>query len=191
VVLGLGVEPHLKWHTYCDQVIDVLEALDARLCITLGANHREVPHSRPVLVTGSATDPALSQRLGFGVSRYEGPTGIVGVLHDACRRRGIPSLSLWASVPSYVHAAPSPKATLALVERMAGILDVSVNTTDLQIATAQYERQINEVVQDDDDMREYLARLEEHYETATESGVPSTGSLVDEVEQFLREQGGS
>jgi proteasome assembly chaperone (PAC2) family protein len=186
-VLALGVEPHLRWRTYCEQMLGILERLDAHLFVTLGANLREVPHTRAVPVSGSATDPALSQRLGFAPSRYEGPTGIVGVIHDACRRAGVASLSLWASVPTYVHAAPSPKAALALVERVAEILDVPVGTTDLQIAAASYERQINEVVSSDDELREYLSRLEAHFEE--EADVPSPASLVEEVERFLREQG--
>ncbi|HEY2332973.1 MAG TPA: PAC2 family protein [Acidimicrobiales bacterium] len=187
-VLALGVEPHLKWRTYCEQMLGILDRLDAHLFVTLGANLREVPHSRSVPVSGSATDPALGARLGFAASRYEGATGIVGVIHDACRRHGIASLSLWASVPTYVHAAPSPKAALALVNRVAEILDVPVSTTDLQIASAAYERQITEVVSGDAEMSEYLDRLEAHYQDEQE--VPSTASLVEEVERFLREQQG-
>jgi len=187
VVLVLGVEPHLQWRTFCEQVLAIVEDLDARMFITLGANLREVAHTRAVPVTGSSTDDELSRRLGLTTSRYEGPTGIVGVLHDACRREGIPSLSLWASVPTYVHAAPSPKATLALVLHVAGILDVQVTTTDLEIASASYERQISEVVDADEDMRDYLARLEAHLGDE-EQDVPSTASLVEEVERFLRDQ---
>lgn len=187
-VLALGVEPHLRWRTYCEQMLGILDRVDAHLFVTLGANLREVPHTRDVPVSGSATDPALGARLGFAPSRYEGATGIVGVIHDACRRKGIASVSLWASVPTYVHAAPSPKAALALVDRVAEILDVSVSTTDLQIASAAYERQITEVVAGDTDMSEYLTRLEEHYQG--EQDVPSTASLVEEVERFLREQHG-
>jgi predicted ATP-grasp superfamily ATP-dependent carboligase len=188
-VLALGVEPHLKWRTFCDQVVGIIQSINAGLVVTLGANLRDVPHTRPTPVGGSATDPNLGERLGLVTSRYEGPTGIVGVLHDACRRAGVPSLSLWASVPTYVHAAPSPKAALALVQRIADILDVSVTTTDLQIAAASYERQISDVVASDDDMREYLTRLEAHHEAEAETDVPSSANLVEEVERFLREQG--
>jgi len=187
VVLALGVEPHLKWRTFCEQIVSIVDQIDASMVITLGANLREVPHTRPVPVTGSTTDPELSERLGLvSTSRYEGPTGIVGVLHDSLRREGVPSLSLWASVPTYVHAAPSPKAALALVLRLAGILDLPLTTTDLEIAAASYERQISEVVAGDDDMRDYLTRLETHLQE--ENDVPSSASLGEEVERFLRDQ---
>jgi proteasome assembly chaperone (PAC2) family protein len=167
-------------------VLSVCREIDARLVLTLGANIAEVPHTRPVPVTGSASDDELAKKLGFRRSRYEGPTGIVGVLHDTLRKAGIPSASVWASVPTYVHAAPSPKAALALVNQLATILDVVAHPTDLEIASASYERQVSDVVAQDEEMTEYLHRLEERF--GEESDVPSPASLVEEVERFLRDQ---
>ena len=138
--------------------------------------------SRPVDVFGSSADTELSTRFGFEPSSYEGPTGIVGVLQNELRDAGIPSASLWAAVPSYVHGSPSPKAALALVDKVANILDVGLPTTDLQIATAAYERQVNTLVSDDDDTADLVRRLEERYDEMSDPA-----GLVEEVEQFLRE----
>src|SRR5207302_5600205 len=160
VVVLLGVEPELHWRTFCGELVDVARALDVEMVVTLGALLADVPHSRPVRVTGTAADPELVRRLGFERSRYEGPTGIVGVLHDAGNRAHIASASLWAAVPHYVPATPSPKATLALVERTTALLASPLTTTDLEIAAASYERQISEVVEADEDVRDYVQRLE-------------------------------
>jgi proteasome assembly chaperone (PAC2) family protein len=186
LVILIGNEPQLRWRTFCEHVVGVARALDVQLVVLLGALLAEVPHSRPINVHGTSTDPAMASRLGLAPSLYEGPTGIVGVLADACRREGIPSLSLWASVPAYVPGAPSPKAALALVERLAGVLDVPINPLDLQIASAAYERQVNEVVEADEETRDYVEALEEAYE---EGGDDEPVSLVEEVERFLRDQG--
>jgi len=124
--------------------------------------------------------------MGLTQSTYEGPTGIVGVLHDAFRRSGIPSVSLWATVPTYVPSAPSPKAALALVERVAELLVVPLATTDLEIAASSYERQIDELVADDEDTADYVARLEQA--TDTEPDLDDNGDLIAEVERFLRDQ---
>jgi predicted ATP-grasp superfamily ATP-dependent carboligase len=152
-----------------------------------------------VRVTGTAADPELVRRLGLERSRYEGPTGIVGVLHDACNRAHIPSASLWAAVPHYVAATPSPKATLALVERTTALLASPLTTTDLEIAAASYERQISEVVEADDDVRDYVERLErdedddsEHdvrrHGPIDEASLPTGDALAAELERYLREQ---
>jgi proteasome assembly chaperone (PAC2) family protein len=183
VVLLAGTEPQLKWRTFCEQVTGLARSLDAGMVVTLGALLAEVAHSRPVSVVCTSSDRELMLRLGVSASTYEGPTGIVGVLHDACRRAGLPSASLWAAVPAYVPGAPSPKAALALVERTAQLLDVGVTTTDLQIASAAYERQVSEVVADDEDMAGYVARLEARED---EGDDVTPGSLVEEVERFLR-----
>ena len=190
-IVVLGTEPQLKWKTYCDQVVAVAREYDARLVLTLGALLAEVPHTKPTSVMGTAVDDDLIERLDLRRSSYEGPTGIVGVLQDACARAGVPSASLWAAVPSYVPGAPSPKAALALVERISELLAVPVLTTDLQIASAAYERQVSDVVTDDEEMSEYVERLEERYAADGEDGeVPMTDGLVEEVERFLREQRG-
>ncbi|MGK2930219.1 MAG: PAC2 family protein [Acidimicrobiales bacterium] len=187
VIVLQGVEPQLRWRTFTDLVLEVAEAFDARMIVTLGALLAEVPHSRPVNVAGTAYDREVVERLALEQSRYEGPTGIVGVLHSHCRADDIPSASLWAAVPTYVPGAPSPKATLALVEKTAALLDVGVVTTDLEIAAASYERQINELVDDDEETRDYVASLEQRHDEAVESGDPD--GLVEEVERFLRERG--
>ena len=187
VILLQGVEPQLRWRTFTDLVLEVATTCGASMVVTLGALLAEVPHSRPVSVAGTAYDPEMVQRLALEQSTYEGPTGIVGVLHSRCREVGIPSASLWAAVPTYVPGAPSPKATLALVEKTAALLDVGVITTDLEIASASYERQINELVDDDDETRDYVSALEQRHDEAVANGEP--GDLIAEVERFLREKG--
>lgn len=186
VILLQGVEPQLKWRTFCDVILSVAEMFDAAMVITLGALLAEVPHTRPVGIAGSAYDPDVVERLALAPSRYEGPTGIVGVLHGRCRAVGIESASLWATVPTYVPSAPAPKATLALVEKAAELLGVGVITTDLEIAAASYERQINQLMEDDDDTREYVARLEQRHDDALHD---EHVDLIDEVERFLRDNG--
>ena len=186
VILLQGVEPQLRWRTFCDLVLEMAETFDASMVVTLGALLAEVPHSRPVNVVGSAYEPEMVRRLGLEPSRYEGPTGIVGVLHAQCREAGRSSASLWAAVPTYVPGAPSPKATLALVEKTAALLDTEVLTTDLEIAAASYERQIDELVDDDEETRSYVSALEQRYDEAATSSTP--GDLIAEVERFLRER---
>ena len=157
----------------------------------MGALLADVAHTRPVRVTGTAADNELVQRLGLTRSTYEGPTGIVGVLHEAFSRAEIPSASLWAAVPHYVAATPSPKASLALVERAARLLSTSLFTADLQVMAADYERQVSEVVDSDDDVAAYVRRLEDHADDPEESGsleLMSGDALADELERFLREQ---
>src|SRR5947209_14065561 len=192
VVVLLGVEPGLKWRTFSSQVVDIGRELGVEMFLTLGALLADVPHTRPVRVTGTAADADLVQRLGLQRSRYEGPTGIVGVLHDAFSKAKVPSASLWAAVPHYVAATPSPKATLALVERAAELLGSSVPTTALEIAAASYERQVSEVVESDDDVSEYVHRLEESSDEGDDDDIElATGeSLAADFERYLREQQG-
>ena len=166
-------------------------SMGVELVVTLGALLADVAHTRPVRVTGTAADNELVQRLGLTRSTYEGPTGIVGVLHEAFSRAEIPSASLWAAVPHYVAATPSPKASLALVERAARLLSTSLFTADLQVMAADYERQVSEVVDSDDDVAAYVRRLEDNADDPDESGrleLMSGDALADELERFLREQ---
>ena len=186
LIFVIGSEPQLRWRTFCEEIVEVSREHGARLVVTLGALLAEVPHSRPVSIVGTAYEPELVRRLGLTQSTYQGPTGIVGVLHDAFRRAGVPSASLWAAVPTYVPSAPSPKAALALVERIGELLGVSVATTDLEIASASYERQIDELVADDDDTAEYVARLEREADD-TPIDAANHGDLIAEVERYLRE----
>ncbi len=187
VLLIIGTEPQLRWRTYCEQLTAVAQEQGARLCLTLGALLAEVPHTRPTPIVGTAYDPEVVSGLDLQPSQYEGPTGIVGVLHDAWRRAGLRSASLWATVPAYVPGAPSPKAALALIERAASMLQTWVPTTDLEIASASYERQVSELVDADEETATYVASLEERHDV--EPGVlPTADSLAEEVERFLREQ---
>ena len=184
-VVLLGTEPQLRWRSFCAQVVGVADAIGARLVLTLGALLAEVPHNRPTPMVGTATDEAVIERLELTRSTYEGPTGIVGVLHDACARAGLASASLWAAVPAYVPGAPSPKAALALVERSAEVLGVPVTATDLEIAAAAYERQVSEVVAEDEDMTDYVERLVERFDDGEDE---PEASLAEEVERFLRDR---
>jgi proteasome assembly chaperone (PAC2) family protein len=182
-LLLLGSEPQLKWRTFCEQVVAIARELDCRLVLTLGALIAEVAHSRPVPVVGTVSDTALQADLGLPASTYEGPTGIVGVLSAALRDAGVPSASLWAAVPTYVATAPSPKAALALVERVGEVLGTWLPTTDLEIAAAAYERQVSELVEEDDETSDYVTRLESRHDDNQEV---SGTSLAEEVERYLR-----
>jgi proteasome assembly chaperone (PAC2) family protein len=192
VVVLLGHEPQLKWRTFSEQVVTVATDLGVEMIVILGALLADVAHTRPVRVTGTAADPELIRRLDLGRSTYEGPTGIVGVLHDAFASAHLPSASLWAAVPHYVAATPSPKAALALVERTAELLSTSILTVDLQVAAADYERQVSEVVTADDDVAAYVQRLEASADDDDVADMEQvTGdALADELERFLRDQHG-
>ena len=187
VVLIRGIEPQLKWRTFCDEIISVANDLNARLVMTLGALLADVAHTRPTSVFGTAYDPAVVKALHLEPSRYEGPTGIVGVLHDQCAKAGLNSASLWAAVPSYVPAAPSPKAALAMVDRVCSILGTTTPTGSLEAESVQYEQQISELVEEDDDTVAYVKHLEETYDR---EGIAEhkADELVAEVERFLRDQ---
>ena len=186
-ILLQGIEPQLRWRTFSDALVALARDLGVELVVTLGALLTDTPHTRPVRVTGTAADPELIARLNLQRSGYEGPTGIVGVVHDALGKAGVPSASLWAAVPHYVGQNPSPKATLALVQRTARLLGTAIDAVDLQIASASWERQVSEAVEADDDMIHYVRRLEE---SDDEPELPERDVLAAEVERFLREQGG-
>lgn len=182
-----GIEPQLRWRTFCEHVIGVAVATNARLVVTIGALLAEVPHSRPVSVFGTAYDDTVAGELDVRPSRYEGPTGITGVLHNMCSAAGIQSAALWAAVPTYVPSAPSPKAALALVQRTARLLDVSIDTDELRFATDAYEHQVSQLVAEDEETTEYVAHLERRYDEEPDS-FNDGESLIDEVERFLRDQ---
>jgi len=186
VLLLIGAEPQLRWRTFCEQITGLAQQVDCRLVVILGALVAEVPHSRPVPVVGTVTDPALQVELGLQPSTYQGPTGVVGVLSAACREAGLPAASLWAAVPTYVPTAPSPKAVLALLEHTAEVLGTWVPTTDLEIASAAYERQVTELVQEDDETSDYVTQLEARHDADDDTGAAK--SLVEEVERFLRDR---
>jgi proteasome assembly chaperone (PAC2) family protein len=192
VVFLHGTEPQLRWRTFSSAILGVAESLAVEMVVTLGALLAEVPHTRPVRVTGTAIDTELVTRLGLQRSQYEGPTGIVGVLHEALSRAGVASASLWATVPHYVGQTPSPKAALALVERTAELLEAPVVTTDLDLASAAYERQVSEAVEADEDAAAYVQSLEAGDVDGDDELPlhPEQGdALAAEVERFLRDHG--
>jgi len=188
VITLLGMEPQLRWRTFTDQILELARICDTQFVLTFGALLAEVPHSRPVSVFATSYDEDVVRERELVPSRYEGPTGITGVLHTACRDAGIGSASLWAAVPTYVPAAPSPKAALALVRKAVEFTTQTVNTTELEIASASYERQVDDLVTDDEETREYVAQLEARFDRGTADPFNDEDSLVDEVERFLREQ---
>ena len=186
VVLLLGIEPNLRWRTFTDIVVGFAKELDTELVVTLGALLADVPHTRPCPVTGTASDEQLVDRLGLSASRYEGPTGIVGVLHDACRGVDLPSVSLWAAVPHYVSLTPSPRAALALCERLGDLLGTSIETEELEEASAAYVDQVSEAVSSDPDTATYVEELETRADEILEEDVPSGEALAAELTRFLR-----
>jgi predicted ATP-grasp superfamily ATP-dependent carboligase len=187
-VLVLGFEPNLRWRTFTDEVVDLARDLGVELVVTLGALLADVPHTRPAPVTGSASDEKLVEELGLTASRYEGPTGIVGVLHDACRREGLPSASLWAAVPHYASLAASPKAAIALCSRLSGLLGAPIDISELERAAEAYERQVSEAVAQDDETESYVRELERRRDAlGDELDVPSGDTLAAELTRFLRE----
>jgi len=187
-VLVLGFEPNLRWRTFTDEVVAVARDLGVELVVTLGALLADVPHTRPAPVTGSASDEKLVEELGLTASRYEGPTGIVGVLHDACRREGLPSASLWAAVPHYASLAASPKAAIALCSRLSGLLGAPIDVSELERAAEAYERQVSEAVAQDDETESYVRELERRRDAlGDELDVPSGDTLAAELTRFLRE----
>jgi predicted ATP-grasp superfamily ATP-dependent carboligase len=192
LVLVQGVEPSLRWRAFSAHIVELAEALGVQMVVSLGALLADVPHTRPVTMTGFASDPALVERLGLSPSSYEGPTGIVGVLHSACMEAGLPAASLWAGVPHYVAAATNPKAALALVRRVESLIGVSVDVSDLESAAADYERQVGLAVQSDPDIQAFVERLEQAAESEEElasEDVPSGDILAREFQRFLRQRG--
>ena len=192
LVIIVGHEPQLRWRTFTDQIIEIASITESQMVVTLGSLLTDIPHSRPVKVFGSSDDSDLAQRLNLPPSTYEGPTGIVGVINSVLREKRIPSMSVWAGVPSYVSGANSPKAALALVERLAEVLQIGIACTDLEIASAAYERQINELIAEDIDTTEYVNQLEEDFDNKSEVEEQDSNPelLVSEVEDFLRNQTG-
>jgi predicted ATP-grasp superfamily ATP-dependent carboligase len=192
LVLVQGVEPSMRWRAFSAHIVDLAEALGVQVVVSLGALLGDVPHTRPVAMSGHASDPSLMERLGMQGSTYEGPTGIVGVLHSACAQAGLPSASLWAGVPHYVAAAANPKAALALVRRVEGLIGVSVDVSELESAAADYERQVGLAVQSDPDIQAFVERLEQAAESDEEVSheeVPSGDMLAREFQRFLRQRG--
>jgi proteasome assembly chaperone (PAC2) family protein len=189
VVLLLGIEPNMRWRTFAGHVVELAKRVQIDLVVTLGALLADVPHTRPAPVTGSASDPALVEQLGLGTSRYEGPTGIIGVLHDACKQAGIPAASLWAAVPHYVQLTPSPRAAEALCVRLADILGAKLDVGELEEAGRSYAEQVTEAVSADAETQAYVEELEQRVDQLEEElNLPSGDSIAAELTRFLRER---
>jgi proteasome assembly chaperone (PAC2) family protein len=195
LILLVGSEPSYRWRTFCGLIVDIAEAMGVQLVVTLGALLADVPHTRPVSITGLASDDTLVDRLGLNAATYEGPTGITGVLHGACAEAGLPSASLWAAVPHYIAATPNPKASLALVRKLEGLVGVSVDAEELEGSAAEYERQVNLAVQSDPDVQAFVERLEQAADddgpNLDPSDVPSGDTIAREFQRFLRQRGGN
>jgi proteasome assembly chaperone (PAC2) family protein len=196
IVVGVAIEPHLKWRTYCSAVLELARRVGASLVLTLGALLAEVPHTRPVRLVGGAYDPELAALLGIRPTRYEGPTGIVGVLNTMCREEGVPTASLWANVPHYISGIENPKAALALVRRVSTLLNAQPDLTDLTDAAAQFDQNLTGIVAQNAKIAEYVAKLERKKpeedeaqpDAAPPDELPPSADLVAEIEQFLRQQ---
>jgi hypothetical protein len=195
VIVGVAIEPHLRWKTYCNHVLDLARTCDVAMVLTLGALLAEVPHTRPVRLSGSASDPELAVRLGVRPTRYEGPTGIVGVLNTVCREQGLPWASLWANVPHYISGIENPKATLALVRRVAPLVGATIDGADLEEAGKQFDTNLKEIVAQNTKIANYVKKLESRDTEETQptapggpSDLPPASELVAEIEQFLRQQ---
>jgi proteasome assembly chaperone (PAC2) family protein len=194
LVVLRGIEPSYKWRSFCRSVTSVARDIGCEMVVTYGALLADVPHTRTARITGTATDPELVNQLGLAHSRYEGPTGIVGVLHDYCRAEGMKSVSLWAPVPHYLAAPPNPPATLALLDRTRGLLDIQLDLSSLERTAVAWREKVDEVAAADDDVRQYVTTLEERYDEDAESDtswgehLPSGDELASELERFLRDQ---
>jgi proteasome assembly chaperone (PAC2) family protein len=188
-VLLLGIEPNLRWRTFSGLILDLAQSLGVEMVVTFGSLLADVPHTRPAPVTAAATDPKLVEQLGLEASRYEGPTGIVGIVHDTCREADIASVSLWAAVPHYVSLAPSPRAALALVRRFGELMHIDVDLRELEQAAEEYAEQVSEAVSTDAETAAYVEELEQRVDAlAPEGDLPSGESLAAELSRFLRER---
>ena len=186
-IIVRGVEPSMKWKTFTHDLLDLADDLEVQTIITLGSMLADAPHSRPIIVTGSGAHPELAKRLGVEVSSYEGPTGILGVIADACLRRGLDAISLWAAIPHYASNSPSPKATLALINAVEDFLEISLPQGDLHADSLEWESEVDELAREDSDVAEYVKALEESKDSALLSDV-SGEDLARELERFLRRQ---
>jgi predicted ATP-grasp superfamily ATP-dependent carboligase len=185
LLIVLGTEPNMRWRSFSDAIVEVARRYRSELVITMGALLADTPHTRPVPVSASASDPALMTRHGLAPSTYEGPTGIVGVLHDSCSRAGLVSASLWAATPHYISAAPNPQAALALLERLAEIAGTPPGSAELRRAASEYQLRVATAIADDPDVAGYVEQLEQ----AADRDDPPTGDdLAADFERYLREQ---
>jgi len=186
-VVVRGVEPSMKWKTFAGDILDLADDLEIDMVITLGSMLADTPHTRPITVSGSGAHPEIAQRLGVEISRYEGPTGILGVIQDACVRRGIDAVSLWAAIPHYASGSPSPKAILALINALEDFLEITLPQGELVNESRDWEIEVSEMAKEDSDVAEYVKSLEESKDAADLPEV-SGESIARELERFLRRQ---
>jgi proteasome assembly chaperone (PAC2) family protein len=188
LVLVRGIEPNMRWRSFCRELLGVIGELDVRVVVTLGALLSDSPHTRPTQVTGTAHDADSAARYGLDKSRYEGPTGIVGILQDTCVAAGIPAISFWAGVPHYVSQPPNPKATLALLHRVEEVLDLPVPLAELPQQADEWQKLVDEMAAEDDEVTEYIRNLEERDDEidASELGEASGDAIAREFERYLR-----
>ena len=186
-----GIEPNVRWRMFTEAIVAGAKRLGVEMVVTLGALIADVAHTRPVPITGLASDPALVERLGLSRSTYEGPTGIVGILHDACRRQGITSASLWAAIPHYVAAVPNPKAALALLRRLEGFTGVAIEASELEDAAVRFDQQVDRAVASNPEIAQLVQQLEEAQadEVGLGGDVPSGDAIAQEFQRFLRQRG--
>jgi len=189
-VVVRGVEPSMKWKTFTSDLLDLADDLEVEIVITIGSMLADTPHTRPITVSGSGAHPDIANRLGVEISKYEGPTGVLGVIQDACVRRGIDAISLWAAVPHYASNSPSPKAIMALINSLEDFLDISIPPGDLHEQSADWELEVTEMAKEDSDVAEYVKALEESKD-ASDLPEASGESIARELERFLRRQSGN
>ena len=190
-ILLTGPEPNFRWRSFSAAVVELARELNVEMVVTMGALLADVPHSRPVSVAANSQDSVLVDSLGLSASRYEGPTGITGVLHRVCAEGGLPSVSFWASVPHYLPAVPSAPAALALLDKLSALLGTSVDTSDLEHTAETYQEQVSVAVSQDSDLSSYVRMLEERFDSQIDQGardLPTGDDLAQELEGFLREQ---
>jgi proteasome assembly chaperone (PAC2) family protein len=187
IVIVIGAEPSMRWKRFTSDLLDLADDLEVSLVITLGSLLSDSPHTRPITVTGTGAHPNIADRLGVSVSKYEGPTGILGILQDGCMRRGIDAISLWAAVPHYASNAPSPKASLALINSLEDFLDISIPLGSLKIDSDDWEKSVDELAAEDSDVAEYVKALEQSNDAAELPEV-SGDVIAKEFERYLRRQ---
>ncbi|MGI8664945.1 MAG: PAC2 family protein [Jatrophihabitans sp.] len=185
LVLVRGIEPNMRWRSFCEELLEIMRELGVRTAVTLGALLADSPHTRPTPVSGTSYDTASATRFGLERSRYEGPTGIVGVLQEACVLAGIPAISFWAAVPHYVAQPPNPKATIALLHRVEEVLDIAVPLGELPAQADDWQKLVNEMADEDEDVRDYIRNLEERDDDG-EMREASGDAIAKEFERYLR-----
>ncbi|HET7235670.1 MAG TPA: PAC2 family protein [Actinomycetota bacterium] len=195
-IVFIGVEPNVRWRTYCDAILQVCTDMDVDLLVTLGAFLADVPHTRPAPVSAASEDPSWLGRPGVVPARYEGPTGIVGVLNAAAARTGLPALSVWGAAPHYLPQSRNPKVALALLEAIRDLTDLEIDTGEIELAARVFEREVSEAIEEDGNLGGYVRRLEEAADSGVEADdaaleVPDGDDLAAELERYLREHDGS